>query len=75
MHWKVRLGWIVSFHSVFGGTTKKVRSNFRKELSMNPATTTIKTHLLHVASSQETPNAYLFAQVETNQPYVLGISS
>jgi hypothetical protein len=41
---------------------------------MDP-TTAIKTHLLHVASSQENPNAYLFAQVETNQPYVLGISS
>jgi hypothetical protein len=58
----------------FGWDTKKVRLNFRKELSMDP-TTAIKTHLLHVASSQENPNAYLFAQVETNQPYVLGISS
>lgn len=58
----------------FWWDTKKVRLNCRKELSLNP-TTTIKTHLLHVASSQGNPNAYLFAQVETNQPYVLGISS
>jgi len=34
-----------------------------------------KTTCCYVASSQQRPKAYLFAQVETNQPEVLGISS
>jgi hypothetical protein len=58
----------VSFRSTLVGGAPKLG----KELSK---ITTIKTHLPPRCSSQKRPNAYLFAQVETNQPGVLGISS
>lgn len=60
----------MSFHSVLVG----LRLSSRKELS--EITKIRSRHVSHNAvCSQQRPNAYLFAQVETNQPDVLGISS